>query len=243
MNTTETKEKKPLLGILGGVGPLSSAYLYELITSHTPASRDQEHIDLILSSRASTPDRTAFIIGESNADPSEVLVSDAKKLVAFGATYLAIACNTAHYFYDRIRGAVDVPVLNIMEETVKTIDRLGIRKVGLLATTGTVRVRVYQDMCEKHGIECVTPDEENQKNVMEMIYGSVKSGKKADPVLFGKTADSLREQGCEKIILGCTELSLIKKEEGLDTYYLDALEVLASRAIEMAGKKPMNFSF
>ena len=59
-------ENKNLLGIIGGLGPMSSAYFYELITTHTLAQKDQEHIDIILSSRASTPDRTDYILGLSD---------------------------------------------------------------------------------------------------------------------------------------------------------------------------------
>lgn len=243
MNNNTTTNQKPLLGILGGVGPLSSAYLYELITSHTPASKDQEHIDLILCSRASTPDRTAFIIGESPEDPSHILVSDAMRLVEFGATYLAIACNTAHYFYDRINEAVNVPVLNIMHEAVEFIFNLGINKIGLLATTGTVHARVYQDMCDKFGIECVYPDNENQSRVMDVIYGSVKSGKPVDLCEFMKAADYLKNKGCQKLILGCTELSIVKKDYRLDSFFVDALEILAYRAIQMGGKTPIGFNF
>ena len=63
------EEKRKLLGIIGGLGPMSSAYFYELITEHTLASRDQDHIDIILSSHATTPDRTDYILGRSNESP------------------------------------------------------------------------------------------------------------------------------------------------------------------------------
>ena len=56
--------RRPVLGILGGLGPAASCYLYQMIIDHTPAARDQDHIDLVISSRASTPDRTAFILGQ-----------------------------------------------------------------------------------------------------------------------------------------------------------------------------------
>ncbi len=242
-NSNKPCAKKPLLGILGGIGPLSSAYLYELITSHTPAERDQDHIDIVLCSRASTPDRTAFIVGKSGEDPAEILADDARKLVAFGATYLAIACNTAHYFYDKIRSSVDVPVLNIMRETVESVFSMGIRRVGLMATEGTVKVGVYKKMCEAYGIECLSPGEKGQQKVTDIIYNSVKRGKKPEMRHFFSVADELNAMGCEKVILGCTELSLVKKEFALDEYYLDALEVLACRAIEKAGKTPVGFSF
>ena len=105
--------QKPVLGILGGLGPAASCYLYQMLIDHTPASCDQDHIDIVISSRASTPDRTAFIMGKSKADPFAVMEQDGKNLVRYGATVLAIACNTAHYFYDRLAEALPVPVLNM----------------------------------------------------------------------------------------------------------------------------------
>ena len=97
---------KPVLGILGGLGPAASCYLYQMLTDHTPAARDQDHLDIVISSRASTPDRTAFILGQSDEDPFAVMEQDGRSLVAYGATVLAIPCNTAHYFYDRLAAAL-----------------------------------------------------------------------------------------------------------------------------------------
>ena len=132
------KAKKPVLGILGGLGPAASCYLYQMLIDHTPAGRDQDHIDLVLSSRASTPDRTAFILGKSDEDPFDVMEQDGRSLVAYGATVLAIPCNTAHYFYDRLAAALPVPVLNMPELTVAEAKAAGCRKLGVLATDGTL---------------------------------------------------------------------------------------------------------
>ena len=105
----------PLLGILGGLGPYASAYFYELITTHTKAERDQDHINIILSSRASTPDRTDFILGNSDDSPLPWMIRDAKALEQFGATAIVIPCNTAHYFIHEVRRAVSVPVTHPYE--------------------------------------------------------------------------------------------------------------------------------
>ena len=103
-----TKAIHPVLGIMGGLGPAASCYLYQMITDHTPAQKDQDHIDIVISSRASTPDRTAFIVGKSKDDPFDVMEQDGISLVRYGATVLAIACNTAHYFYDRLAAAMQM---------------------------------------------------------------------------------------------------------------------------------------
>ena len=76
-----TKAIHPVLGIMGGLGPAASCYLYQMITDHTPAQKDQDHIDIVISSRASTPDRTAFIVGKSKDDPFDVMEQDGISLV------------------------------------------------------------------------------------------------------------------------------------------------------------------
>ena len=231
--------KSKLLGVLGGLGPMATVYFYELLTALTDAKSDQEHIDMVISSRATTPDRTAFILGESDTNPIDAMIEDSKKLVAFGAELIAIPCNTAHYFYDQLAAAVDVPILNIVEESVAHLKHEGVKRFGLLATDGTVRSGTYQKYCEAHDIICVTPEPEYQKLVMEIIYGQIKQGKRADMTMFRKVEQHMRELGCERLILGCTELSLIKRDEGLDDYYTDSLECLALATIRACGKKAL----
>ena len=86
--TLQTKPQKQVLGILGGLGPAASCYLYQMLIDHTPATCDQDHIDIVISSRASTPDRTAFIMGKSKDDPFAVMEQDGFSLVHYGATEL-----------------------------------------------------------------------------------------------------------------------------------------------------------
>lgn len=233
--------KKPLLGILGGLGPASSVYFYDLITKHTVASCDSDHLDIILSSDASTPDRTGFILGKSDKSPMTHMLYNAKKLIDYGADYIAIPCNTAHYFYDELSLKVDKPIINIIKETVEYLNFAGYKKIGLLATDGTVKSRAYEHICADYGIECIVPDENSQNGVMEIIYSQIKAGKYPDKELFFKICGTLFEKGCKNIVLGCTELSLLKKYMSLGNEYTDSLEVLACRCITLCGAKAVGF--
>ncbi len=249
MNMSENKNKKNcrLLGILGGLGPMSSAYYYEMLIEHTAAECDQDHIDIVISSRATTPDRTAFILEKSDDDPLAVMIEEAHKLVSYGADLIAIPCNTAHYFYDKLAEAVGVPILNIIYETVCHLKKNGVKKAGILATNGTILTNTYQNMCRSIGLDFAVPDEKYQSYVMSVIYDHVKSGKKIEEgtyaaQIFHEVADCLFEQGCQKLILGCTELSIVKRCLSLDERYTDSLEVLAYRTIVECGKTPIGFS-
>ena len=236
-----TKPGSPVLGILGGLGPMATVYFYEMITEHTAASCDQEHIDIVINSRATTPDRTGFILGKTKENPLEIMVADSKRLKEYGCTILAIPCNTAHVFYDMLTDAIDIPFLNIMDETAKYLSSLGVKRAGVLATDGTILTKTYNKYLERCGIECITPDEDDQKAIMEIIYGDIKLGKHPDMEKFFAVSRRLFDKGAQRIILGCTELSLIKKHVTLPKEYVDSMEVLAKRAIEACGKTAVGF--
>lgn len=231
---------KKVLGVLGGIGPMSSAYFYKLVTEHTFALKDQDHVDIVLSSKATTPDRTAFILGESDENPLPVMVKECKKMADFGAEVIAVTCNTAHYFYEGLQKELDIPVLNIGTLAVEYLIKHNIDKVGLMATTGTVKGGIYQSSCKEQGLECIIPNENEQSLVMKLIYDDIKAGKKANMEQFYTVAYSLKSKGAKAIILGCTELSLIKETGLLDDSFIDPLEILAKASIEACGYKIKN---
>lgn len=230
--------KNITVGVLGGLGPMASVYFYEMVVNMTDAKTDQEHVDMIITNRATTPDRTAFIVGTSKEDPSKVLVDDAKKLEKYGVDFIVITCNTAHYFYNEISKAVNIPLINIIEETIKYAKATNHKKLGILATTGNIKTNLYQNMCEKYNMEYLVLDEERQSQVMEIIYDDIKSGKPANMNKFNDIVNYLKENNCDGVILGCTELSILKNDNNLNgDFYIDSLEVLARETIVRSGKK------
>ncbi|WP_343347712.1 aspartate/glutamate racemase family protein [Terrisporobacter petrolearius] len=226
------------VGVLGGLGPMASVYFYEMVVNMTEAKTDQEHVDMIITNRATTPDRTAFIVGNSDEDPSKILIDDAKKLEKYGVDFIVITCNTAHYFYEKIVNAVNIPLVNIVEETIKHAKETNHKKLGILATTGNIKTCLYQNMCKKYDIEYLVLDENKQSKVMEIIYDDIKSGKPADMHKFNSIVDYLKKNNCDGVILGCTELSILKNDNKLDgDFYIDSLEVLARETILRSGRK------
>ncbi len=230
--------KNITVGVLGGLGPMASVYFYEMVVNMTDAKTDQEHVDMIITNRATTPDRTAFIIGNSNEDPSKILIDDAKKLEKYGVDFIVITCNTAHYFYEKIANSVNIPLVNIVDETIKHAKDTNHKKLGILATTGNIKTGLYQNMCEKYNIEYLVLDEDRQAQVMEIIYDDIKGGKAADMDKFNSIVNYLKENNCDGVILGCTELSILKNDNNLDgEFYIDSLEVLARETIVRSGRK------
>lgn len=231
-------KKKKTVGVLGGLGPMATVYFYELVVDMTQASRDQEHVDMIVINRATTPDRTAYIVRESEDSPLEYIIEDAKRLESIGVDFLVLTCNTAHYFHEKINNSVSIPLLNMIEETVDYAIDQNHKKIGILATTGNIKTGLYQEMCKRKGIEYYILDDENQKKVMKIIYEDVKAGKAADMDMFNEVVEVLKENDCDGAILGCTELSLIKRDEKLtDEFFVDSSEVLAMNTIVKSGRK------
>lgn len=235
------KKDPSLLGILGGLGPMSGIYFCEMLTSHTKAERDAEHINFLLSSRADTPDRSSFILGESACDPSPVMAREAKRLERAGACILAIPCNTAHYFYKKICDAVDIPIINIIEETARFCSYEGVKKVGVAATEGTAASGAYSEIFSRMGIDIEPLTKAEQDTVSDIIFNQIKCGKEPDTGAFLAVCEGLKARGCERMILGCTELSLIKKSYPLGEFFIDSLELLTLEAIRRCGKEPIGF--
>ena len=232
--------KKKVVGILGGVGPLSTVYFMEMIIKMTQAGVDQDHIDMIVFNHAAIPDRTAYILGQSKENPLAVMVEDAKKLQQAGADFIVIPCNTAHYFFEQIKNSIAIPMINIVESTVEYAGQHieNLKTLGVLATDGTVQSNTYQLVCEKYGIRCITPDKTGQASVMRIIDEQVKAGEKVDIAAFYHLVETLKEQGCQGVILGCTELSIVKRDFDIRRKdIIDSLEVLAKSTILACGKQ------
>ena len=229
------------LGILGGLGPMSTVYFCELLNRHTAATCDSDHIDMLISSRATTPDRTAYILDKNAPDPLPVMLSEAHRLERAGVDLIVMPCNTAHYFYDGLTDGCKTPILNIIDETCAHLARLGVQKFGLLATLGTISSGAYERFCTPRGLTCITPTKEEQAVITDIIFGQIKQNKPVDMDAFYGVVNSLRSRGCEKIVLGCTELSLIKKLGLDDELFVDSLDVLAHRTILTCGKTPVGF--
>lgn len=225
------------IGVLGGLGPKATAYLLELIIKRTEASCDQEHVDLFIINRASTPDRTAHILDSGKPSPLPQILEDLACLEKNGVKAVAIACNTSHYFESEIKQHLHIPFIDMIEETVKKAKKAGRKKIGIMATSGTLSAQIFQKALQVESISYVVPSDEFQQKIMHIIYENVKANNPVEWELFEEIILMFRQLDCDAVILGCTELSIIKFDYGLDDFYIDSSEALADAIIESAGKK------
>ena len=229
--------EKKIIGVIGGMGPIATSHFMELIIRMTDAKTDQEHLDMIIYNIPSIPDRTAYILDHSKPTPLPEIIRIGRKLEEAGAEYLSMPCITAHSFMGELKKALHVPFLNIVEETSKTLKESGIEKAGIMATDGTVRNALFQMALIEHGIEPVLPSAQRQKDVMHIIYENVKANKPVEMDRFRLVEEELKGNGAQAIILGCTELSLVKRDEAIGHGFLDGMEVLAQKAVLACGCK------
>ncbi|HDZ42187.1 MAG TPA: amino acid racemase [Bacteroidetes bacterium] len=238
-NTQEGKVppgNEVILGIFGGMGPEATADLYRQILEVTSAEKDQEHIPTLIFSNPVVPDRMESIADGGNLIKPYLRFS-VRKLESAGASFIAIPCNTVHYFYDYMQAAVNIPIIHMIRETANEVagNYPGIKKVGLLATTGTIESGLYNKELEANGFEVLTPVDSIEINlVMKAVYG-IKS--KTDPQLnedlLAMAGQHLADLGAEVIVLGCTEIPLAYNPDRVNLPVVNATRVLAERAVEI----------
>ena len=226
---------KITLGVIGGLGPIATAHFMELIIRMTEAATDQEHLDMIIYNRPSIPDRTGYILDQTKPNPLPEMIRVGNALARQGAKLIAIPCMTAHYFHRELTRYIEAPIVHAIHETAAHLKKHGITKVGIMATDGTIRSKLFQQELERHGLEAIIPGEEGQKCVMSVIYDDIKAGRPAEMDKFEFASRELRTAGAEAIILGCTELSLVKRDYPIGAGYLDAMEVLAQVCVRSCG--------
>jgi len=229
---------KNAIGVIGGMGPMASQLFYKMVTEHTVAEKDQDHINLVILSDASMPDRTGAILAGEYDAPYNQLLEDAKILENLGCRGIAITCNTAHFFADMIADKIGIPILHMIKGTAAAVaEECPGSKVGIMATDGTVQTGLYQKALTEQGLEPFTPCEAIQKEVMHQIYDRIKNGQTYDPESWKKIEAEYKAAGCQKVLLACTELSVIKADEGLEDWYVDPMDTLARLVIAAAGKE------
>lgn len=211
---------------------MATAYFMRRIIEMTDAATDQENIEMVIYNVPSIPDRTGFILGRNPESPLPKIIELANKLERDNVDYIAMPCITAHYFHDQLADSVYIPVSNGIKEAAQYISERGIKKVGIMATDGTASMHLFDSVFKNYDISCVYPDEECQKLVMSIIYDDIKANKPVKMDEFELIKLQLLGQGAEVVILGCTELSIVKRDNDVGPKVLDIVDVLAADCVK-----------
>jgi len=222
------------------MGPEATAYFFDLIVRNTEAGRDGEHVPIIIRSDPRVPDRTEAVL-HGGPSPVPMLRAGLKALERAGADIIVMPCVTAHYFLKDIAAGMSVSFINLLDEARKyTLAAVpGIRKIGLIATTGTVRTEIVRDAFARSGIEVIIPGQDEQEKVMEAVYGKrgIKAGFTTEQLrrTIIAIAGDLVRHGAEAIMAGCTEIPLVLRQEDLTVPFIEPLRIGALTCIKKAG--------
>lgn len=223
-----------VVGIIGGMGPDATVDLMVKIIRATPAKVDQEHIRILVDNNPQIPPRGEAIMGEGES-PGPVMAEMASHLEKWGADFLVIACNTAHFYLPDVISAVKIPVLNMIEETIEVIKKDGVNNVMLLATEATVKTKLFEKGLTEVGINLLIPTQPYQEKVQQII-NTVKAGRFDE---MGNLIEEILNHGiehcAEALILGCTDLPVVFnliKDPPLSLY--DPTEIMAQAVVKKA---------
>ena len=218
------------IGIIGGLGPLATVKFMEMLEKRL--NNYNKEYEIIVINDPTTPDRTSYILDNKKDNPINSILEMVKKIELFKCNLIVMPCNTASYFYKEIINNTNILFINIVEETVKYLNKLNIKKVGLLATDGTIKSKIYEELLNNYNINLNLPSKSDQHTISSIIYDGIKSGKDIDLNKFYNVINNLKEKDCEKIILGCTELSALKEIYNLkDKILIDAMDILADSTV------------
>ena len=228
------------VGIIGGMGPGATIDLMQRILRLTPAPEgrdmdDIDHIRCLVDNNPKIPSRIKAIIDNDGVDPGPFIADMAKGLESWGADFLAIPCNTAHYYYDIVQKAVNIPVINLIDIVCNHIKTHfpDHDKIGILASTAVKITKLYSNKLKQFDIKDVWPDSDHQAILLKVIK-EIKKGNMDSKVQndYAQVCDNLLHKGVKTAIIACTELSILNGNPSINT--VNAAEILAREVVRQA---------
>ena len=231
------------LGIIGGMGPLADTAFLKALHLATAAQCDIDYIPIVYDGNCVRPDRSSFITKNDSSSPYSSLKRSLKFLEKSGASVIAMPCNTAHFWFDKLKCSASrhTVILDMPLAASTRCAEKEFSKVGLLATEGTYQSGIYSRSLNSCGIECIEPSSSSKASISEIIH-KTKAGERA---VFDHVENELLSLGCEAIITGCSELSyiLLNSDNQRGTVYIDSISTLAVSAVRACGKEIRQISY
>lgn len=226
---------KPVVGILGGMGPLATADFMAKLAARTPVTLESDHLPLVVWSNPEIPDRTAALLG-MGPSPVPAMADGIARLVAMGARTVAVPCNTAHAFFAEIRAIAPVDFFDMIDLTLaEVVARYPeARQIGVLSTQGTRLAGLYASECRRRGLEVVEPTDEVQLRLVDRAIQQVKTGSHLSDATarIQQATEALALRGATVVIAGCTEIPMVIAGTHAMLPVIDATDCLAAAVVK-----------
>ncbi|PGK53171.1 aspartate racemase [Bacillus cereus] len=224
------------IGLIGGMSWESTSEYYRIINEEIKERLGGLHSAKCL---INSVDFEEIERCQSSGDwdgAGEILGNAAYSLQKGGADFIIICTNTMHKVVGKIKAKIDIPVLHIADATAKAIKRKDIQKVGLLGTKYTMEQDFYKSRIEEHDIKVIVPSEKNRKEINKVIYTELCLGKivSQSREYYKRVIEELVQKGAQGIILGCTEIGLLIKQENVSVPIFDTTHIHAIEAVKVA---------
>lgn len=221
------------VGVLGGMGPEATILLMQKVLDAVPAQDDADHVPLIVHQNTQVPSRVAALIEGTGEDPAPALRAMAADLQRAGARALAMPCNTAHHYAQAVAEATDLPFLDMIAGAADALRGAGAARIGMLASPATRLAGVFERPFAARGLEPVWLQDDAP--LLDIIR-AVKAGapqEQTAPALAAQAA-LLAGQGAQRLLVACTELSLLSEGLPGDLPRTDSLDCLAAAIVDFA---------
>lgn len=224
------------IGVIGGMGPESTAIYYQALIKQCQdiygAKYDKDFPEIIIYNLP-IPDVVERL--EDQRQTINALITCANKLLSAGAEFLAMPCNTVHYFYPQVTEAINAPFICIFLAAAKKIKSIGLKKVGFLSTTTTKEMKSFADDFSRNNIELIFPESSDQDKVNHIILNILQGSKSnEDKAVLIDIIYKLKKQGAEGVVLACTDLPLLINQQDVDIQLFDTVDILAEATINYA---------
>lgn len=231
---------KDFFTVIGGMGTLATESYVRILDAKTKTKKDQDYLDYIVVNHATVPDRTAYILDHSQPNFFPALAEDIKQQSLLKPAFMVIICNTAHYFYDDLQALTDIPVINMPHLAITSIKKKfpKAKKIGLIATKGTLADHIYENEIKEAGFDLTLGDQAVQDEVESLIYDDIKINGAVNKEKYHHILQTMQDKfDSDVVVLGCTELSLAQEKASDHSYsVIDAQDVIADKSIELGLK-------
>jgi aspartate racemase len=219
------------LGIIGGLGPETTAHFYMEIISLSAKINKKQRPSILIANVPMDLEVEGNFINHSIGGVKflKLILESAISLEKGGADFLVMPCNTAHVFIEEIRNAVSIPVLSILDETVKFVEEENNKKVLLLATPSTIKNKLFDEKFTNKNIQILKPNEDDQELIGEIVNRILKNKQSnKDKLELLRIINGFRD--IDAVVLACTDLHiLISKHRKIKI--IDSMQVLAGASV------------